>query len=437
MAPASDGTQGTLTVTGNYSGAGGLLALDVTLGADGSPSDLLHVQGSAAGTTRVQVQNLGGAGEQTAGLGILVVQVDGGSTGDAFQLDGTVRAGRFLYDLVLQDDGNWYLVSRLGNDPTEYALAGAAVLGGWQVGVDDLHRHLTQVGLDLERPQSAALGAGDLQEAVRASTARNPSGLWAQVTGESLTRDRSIGLGFDQTTTGLMAGFDMGLRSALAEGDLLLGGIFANLVSSTASVNGSASELQLEGGGGGVYAAWRLGGFSLSGLVKLDSLTLEEAVPQADYSGEHEALAIGGSLEAGWRLELGGDVWLRPAARLSYVKAWIDDLEGVGGELVTYDDPDSLNGRLGLSAGTTVAIAGARFRPWLEVAVTHEFLGETSATVGALTPTLDLGGTGYEIGGGVTVLDLAEHLELRLDGRYAAGDQGSGVQVGAGLRFTW
>ena len=32
---------------------------------------------------------------------------------------------------------------------------------------------------------------------------------------------------------------------------------------------------------------------------------------------------------------------------------------------------------------------------------------------------------------------LSEHLGLRLDGRYAAGDQGSGVQVGAGLRLTW
>ncbi|MFQ6346415.1 autotransporter outer membrane beta-barrel domain-containing protein [Pseudomonas sp. R11F] len=90
-----------LTVNGNYNGAGGRLALSSVLDGDGSPSDKLVVsQGTLSGTTSLSVTNLGGKGAATLQDGILVVQAINGATGagTAFTSSG-VSAGAFNYYL--------------------------------------------------------------------------------------------------------------------------------------------------------------------------------------------------------------------------------------------------------------------------------------------------------------------------------------------------
>ena len=92
---------GTLTVN-SYVGAGGTLALRTFLGTDGSPSDLLTINGgTATGSTIVRITNAGGPGAETVANGIQVVQaINGGTTAPgAFTLPGEVRAGAFDYRL--------------------------------------------------------------------------------------------------------------------------------------------------------------------------------------------------------------------------------------------------------------------------------------------------------------------------------------------------
>lgn len=114
----------TLTVTpggtGNYIGAGGVLALDTVLESDGAPSDRLIVDGgSAIGGSGIAVSNAGGSGDLTSGDGILVVEaVNGGTTAaNAFYASGPIAAGPFEYLLFRGDAGgageNWYLRSRV------------------------------------------------------------------------------------------------------------------------------------------------------------------------------------------------------------------------------------------------------------------------------------------------------------------------------------
>ena len=99
--PTPPGT--TLTVAGNYVGAGGALNLNTFLGGDGSPSDVLIINGgSATGSTFVHVTNVGGPGEETTANGIQVVSAINGATTapGAFSLgNGELRAGAFDYDL--------------------------------------------------------------------------------------------------------------------------------------------------------------------------------------------------------------------------------------------------------------------------------------------------------------------------------------------------
>ena len=107
----------TLTAT-NYVGAGGTMAINTFLGGDGSPSDVLVINGGAAtGNTMVRVTNTGGPGAETTGNGILVVNAVGGATTapGSFALEGEARAGAFDYDLfrggVSGSANDWFLRS--------------------------------------------------------------------------------------------------------------------------------------------------------------------------------------------------------------------------------------------------------------------------------------------------------------------------------------
>lgn len=103
----------TLVVEGNYVGNNGLLSLNTVLGDDNSLTDKLVVTGDTSGSTRLQVNNLGGSGDLT-NKGIEVVQVAGQSDGN-FTLQGRAVAGAYDYFLNKGQaaDGNWYLQSQL------------------------------------------------------------------------------------------------------------------------------------------------------------------------------------------------------------------------------------------------------------------------------------------------------------------------------------
>src|SRR5262249_60073201 len=81
-----------LTLTAvNYTGTGGTIGLNTFLGADGSPSNLLIINGgTATGSTLMRITNTGGPGAETTGNGILVVNHinDGTTTPAAFSLAG-------------------------------------------------------------------------------------------------------------------------------------------------------------------------------------------------------------------------------------------------------------------------------------------------------------------------------------------------------------
>ena len=116
---------GSLTISGNYVGAGGTLALNTYLGADNSPSDKLVINGgTATGTTSLAVTNAGGPGASSTANGIAVVQaINGGTTAaGAFSLTGEVRAGAYDYRLFQggvagSDPNDWFLRSTMVEPP--------------------------------------------------------------------------------------------------------------------------------------------------------------------------------------------------------------------------------------------------------------------------------------------------------------------------------
>ena len=115
---------GTLLTTTNYIGTGGTIAMNTFLGADGSPSDKLVINGgSATGNSFLRITNAGGPGAETVANGIPVVQaINGGTTTPgAFTLAGEVRGGAFDYLLFRGGLG--------GSSPNDWFLRSTFIVG--------------------------------------------------------------------------------------------------------------------------------------------------------------------------------------------------------------------------------------------------------------------------------------------------------------------
>lgn len=104
------------TIDGNYTGdAGSRIVMNTEAGLDDSPTDHLAITGDSAGSSALDVANIGGQGAQTIN-GIELISV-GGASDATFTLDKPVVAGMWEYDLYQHDDGNWYLESKASDPP--------------------------------------------------------------------------------------------------------------------------------------------------------------------------------------------------------------------------------------------------------------------------------------------------------------------------------
>ena len=123
LAPVGDPTllssYKTLTVN-NYIGEGGQIRLNTFLAGDGSPSDLLLIDGgTATGTTTTVIPgNTGGGGALTTGDGILVVDALNGGTTAPGAFAGTAEAGPYEYLLsrggsTPGSENDWFLRNTL------------------------------------------------------------------------------------------------------------------------------------------------------------------------------------------------------------------------------------------------------------------------------------------------------------------------------------
>lgn len=119
--PLSPDSYRAVRVDGAYVGNSGTMAFNTYLAGDYSPSDrLVLVNGSATGSTSVQIRNSGGGGDLALTDGILIVQAFNSTTGaDTFRLAAPVVAGPYEYFLyrggaqvaTADTENSWYLRS--------------------------------------------------------------------------------------------------------------------------------------------------------------------------------------------------------------------------------------------------------------------------------------------------------------------------------------
>ncbi len=384
----------TLTVV-NYVGEGGAIGLNTYLGADGSPSDRLIVDGGTiTGDSILIVRNTTGPGALTVADGILVVDTINGATSvpTAFTLQGdyitkqgqqAVVGGAFAYTLhyggvgANATDNNWYLRSFL--DP---ALPGEPL---YQPG-DPIYEAYPQILLDLNGLPTMQQRVGNRywteadppQEVFCKDPSQNfrcrvspeqasyysgslavieTNGIWTRIEGQYShfePRVSTTGADYDTSIWQLQAGLD-GLLYEAKDGGKLIGGVnlhYGRASSDMTSIFGDGG-IDTDGYGFGGTLTWLAeSGFYIDGQ---GSVTWFDSDLSSDTA--HRSLADGNngfgyalSVETGKKIPLNGEWTLTPQAQLLYSNVRFQDFTDAFGATVSSANNDSLVGRLGISA---------------------------------------------------------------------------------------
>ena len=125
-----DGTPGNrLTTSGDFTGEGGRVAIDVAAGLIGTPADRLIVGGNAGGTTAVTLNLIGGAPAVANPTGTVIVDA-GTATGKPFNLEGLPSSG-FIDFSLRQSGGDTLLVALPNQFAVEPLLMGRVGQDFW------------------------------------------------------------------------------------------------------------------------------------------------------------------------------------------------------------------------------------------------------------------------------------------------------------------
>jgi outer membrane autotransporter protein len=341
-----DRTAGTrLTITDDYT-ANSNLVLDVVLGGDGSPSDVLVIGGDTSpSTTHVTVINAGGNGALTTGNGILVIDADPSNTLDGtFELSQPVFAGAYEYDLFdgplsTSDpvDGNWYLRT-IGFQP------GAPV-----------YEALPSTLLNASRVGTLAQRIEGRQILTQAVDADTPTGAWLRVEGSrmELTPARSTtSTSYDQNMWRLQGGVDV-LAHEGELGNLVVGAnVFTGSSSADIASSSGNGSISTDTQGVGLTATW----YGDSGFYA------DAQLQYSDFESDLSSSVLGtlatdingsgrlASIEIGQEVTLPSGLSLTPQAQLTWSDVSFDSFTGPSGEIVSPASNDSLQLRLGLAA---------------------------------------------------------------------------------------
>ncbi len=502
--------------TGNYIGRNGVVGLNTHLGADGSPSDVLVINGGgASGASALRITNAGGEGALTTGDGIRVVAtVAGGITQPGmFTLAGPVVAGPYEYRLyrtgsAAADSNAWFLRSGIDCSkpsvlsaicggskppippepptpptpapteplpntpdpapPTDQAPAPPPLTpegAGNAITVPD---YRPEVSLYTGLPALAALwgraSIDNLHDRVgEEEQLRGPphsgdgedfNGVWARLfgwwghhDGGSLGVYGDDGPTFNYSLVGLQAGVDM-LRKEDDKGRRDHAGLYLAFGQASGTIyhvtgqEAGTDEVDSVSLGGYWTHFWKNGSY-LDAIVQhswYDAEARSTRLPALKGSGTGWAL----SLEGARPFLMKGDWILEPQLQLTWQTFARSTANDIGGQ-VTFDDTDSLVGRLGLRAARTWTDHGddkLQTTGWLRLNLFHEFLGAPKTTFqtdnGPIDFEANLGSYWAELNAGVT-RQLSHLTTVYVTGGYQRNlEQDTYAWTGKlGVRFNW
>lgn len=440
---------GTLTIASDYAG-GGAVRINTVLGNEDSDTGRLAVQGNVSGTSNVLVNRWSGNGARTQGDGIEIIQVDGTSAPDSFELGQPVEAGAYQY-LLYQggstDENDWYLRSELidpdnppdGEEPPTPAFR--AGVPGYVLG----HQANLEYGY-------TALGnlrarVGDQGRVPGAEQGPSPDA-WMRVYAHELDVSGTRFAAQDLQMTTVQFGTDIyahtsGKASTHFGVMASVGESRATLFDTARAIGGLstlAGEVETDAKGAGLYwTHFGAGGgyFDLSGqLLHYSNRYRDQSLADADQRGWGGTVAA----EIGAVYALGKTNWLiEPQMQLGYQRLELDGFKDDVSNVESVED-DGLRARaavqllraptnwLGMSDASTYIGLGAQ----------RDFRDASAVTIGGTTLNDEIPDTTGDVSVGFTG-SVSSGVELHLDVRYQKSTEGEkdGVRANFGFRMSF
>ncbi|CEJ12344.1 Outer membrane protein IcsA autotransporter precursor [bacterium YEK0313] len=462
----------TLTVTGDYAGAGGTLRLNTQLGGDASPTDRLVVEGGTSGATTLAVVNRGGIGAPTV-EGIKVIDVAGASNG-TFALAGdymfmgapTLIAGAYGYQLhkggvSTPGDGDWYLRSTLLPTPPQPPEPPPPPKPIYQPGVP-LYEAYAQVLSQLnglptlqQRVGNRTWSGGEttVSPAGEGWAAFDRQGLWGRIEGAHSRFSPAAstsGTGFTSNLWRAQIGLDGRLVEANA-GSLIAGvtAHYGEISAQVASLFGNGWIRSQGYGFGGTLTWYGQSGFYVDAQAQatwFDSKLTSDTLSRVMNPGRNGGFGYALGLEAGRRFAIAPQLSLTPQVQLIYSSVRFDRFIDPFGAQVSLDRGESLRSRFGLAVDFEQSWRDAsgslsRSRVYGIANLTYEFLGGMRTDVSGAK----LISAGERLMGGIGVGGTYSWG----DSRYALYGEGTvdtslnrfgdsyAIRGTVGLRYTW
>ncbi|MEN2469199.1 autotransporter outer membrane beta-barrel domain-containing protein [Burkholderia sp. GS2Y] len=480
------GVGNTLTVAGNYVGQNATIALNTMLAGDGAPSDKLIVSGgTASGSSTLKVTNVGGAGAQTTGDGIQVVQATNGATSSAgaFTLSGgTVSAGAYSYFLAkggaaTGTGDSWYLRNTVPPKPeppvvepgqptpppvtpvtpaegTPESIVEAVTDAGTGGNPEPIYR--PEVPLYAEAP-AVARQLGLLQidtfhdrqgeQGLLSENGPMPAS-WARVWGgnSNIKQKGDVTPSFDGTVWGMQVGQDL-YADNRPSGHRNHYGFFLGFSRAVGDVNGFALAQPDLGVGTLQVNSYNLGGYWTHigpGGWYTDAVLMGSALTVRTHSndnvnGSTNGNAFTGSVEAGLPIALGYGLTLEPQAQL--VWQWLSlDRFNDGVSSIAWNNGNTFLGRIGARLQYAFDANGVSWKPYLRVNVLRSFGTDDKTTFGgAATIGTQVGQTAGQIGAGL-VAQMTKRGSVYATVSYLTnlgGEHQRTITGNAGVRWAW
>lgn len=451
-----------LVVAGNYVGQNGLIGLNTRLDGDGSPSDQLVLDGgTASGTSRLQINNVGGTGVAIEQDGIQVITAQNGATSStsAFSLAAPVKAGIYQYYLAkggvtAGTSENWYLRNfvpaaggpgtPLPSDGVSLPAPGAEPIPLYRTDAP-IYREIAGVSRQLGIEQINTFHERQGHPSLEQATGR-PTHAWARIWGAraDLELDDMTSPKFDGSLYGLQAGHDLYATSSESGGRNRFGAFFSygradgNIEGFVAGrPNTDAGDLSMDAYGIGGYWTYQAPSGWYTDTVLMGSRINIDPKSNDGDSASTNGYAVVGSVEAGLPFTLENGLVLEPQGQLLYQHLSLDNVTN-GSSTIRFGGGDSFMARIGLRLSGK-ADATARWQPYLKMSLLHSFGQHDAVTFDDATLSSGISQTAAQLGVGV-IGKIARHSSVYFTLNYQSnlGGEDRRVMAGnAGVRFNW
>ncbi|MGA0600108.1 autotransporter outer membrane beta-barrel domain-containing protein [Caulobacter sp. KR2-114] len=347
-----------LTLPGTFNGGtGSTLAVDVA-GGTTPVADTLNVLGAASGSTAIKVNTIGGG---LAVNNVVVATTGAGSSANAFTLSpSSANVGFIRYDLVSPTAGTYALVGSPNASVVETVKVQEAISDFWKISADAWQAHMA-AARDAQWAGAGAQGVHGWGQLYGGARDRRDS-LQTTTFGVSHVDD----LSYDSNNYGFQGGVDAVMGPWVT-------GLTAGYGGQDMRFHATNDKTMMQGYNVGAYAGIMTHGAYITVLGKYNDDRIQMGSLLASSELDFAAHTYGGQIDMGYRLGVGGSVFVEPVGSFSYSRTYVDSVSALNSTFA-FNRYTGEEGKAGLRFGAAMGDwMGAKVIPYGSVLAVHEF----------------------------------------------------------------